>query len=73
MFKFETVALAFLVLLAVDAAKTTSAQTANGEWAAYAGDLRNYRYSPLDQISASNFNSLEVAWRFKTDIFGPRP
>jgi quinoprotein glucose dehydrogenase len=31
------------------------------------------RYSPLDQIDASNFNKLEVAWRFKTDAFGPYP
>jgi quinoprotein glucose dehydrogenase len=46
--------------------------TANGEWTSYAGDLRNYRYSPLDQINASNFNKLEVAWRFKTDALGPR-
>jgi Glucose dehydrogenase len=31
------------------------------------------RYSPLDQINGSNFNQLEVAWRFKTDNLGPRP
>ena len=31
------------------------------------------RYAPLDQINASNFNKLEVAWRFKTDSLGPRP
>ena len=47
--------------------------TQNGEWQSYAGDLRNYRYSPLDQINASNFNKLEIAWRFKTDSLGPRP
>ena len=34
---------------------------------------RHTRYSPLDQINASNFNKLEVAWRFKTDNLGPRP
>ena len=28
---------------------------------------------PLDQINASNFNKLQVAWRFKTDNFGPYP
>jgi quinoprotein glucose dehydrogenase len=44
-----------------------------GEWRSYAGDLRNHHYSPLSQISASNFNALEVAWRFKTDSLGPRP
>ncbi len=47
--------------------------TANGEWPAYAGDLSNYRYSPLAQINASNFSKLEVAWRFKTDSLGTRP
>ena len=45
----------------------------DGEWRSYAGDLRNHHYSPLDQINAGNFNSLEVAWRFKTDSLGPRP
>ena len=44
-----------------------------GEWRSYAGDLRNYHYSPLDQINASNFNKLEIAWRFKTDSLGNRP
>jgi glucose dehydrogenase len=47
--------------------------TKNGEWPHYAGDIRGTRYSPLDQINASNFNKLEVAWRFKTDNLGPRP
>ena len=28
---------------------------------------------PLDQINASNFSKLEVAWRFKTDSLGNRP
>src|SRR5579864_1310416 len=54
-------------------AQTVPSGTANGEWPAYAGDLRNYRYSPLDQINASNFSKLEVAWRFKTDSLGTRP
>src|SRR5580765_4279661 len=47
--------------------------TQNGEWQTYGGDLRSTRYSPLDQINASNFNKLEVAFRFKTDGLGPRP
>src|SRR3990167_4114387 len=44
-----------------------------GEWRTYGGDLRQTRYSPLDQIDADNFSKLEVAWRFKTDNLGPRP
>src|SRR5919108_5713104 len=47
--------------------------TANGEWPHYTGDLKGTRYSPLDQINASNFSKLEVAWRFKTDNLGPFP
>jgi len=45
----------------------------NGEWRTYGGDLGNTRYSPLDQIDATNFNKLEVAWRFKTDFLGAFP
>jgi len=47
--------------------------TANGEWPVYAADVKGTRYSPLAQIDATNFNRLEVAWRFKTDNFGPYP
>ena len=47
--------------------------TANGEWPYYTADEHGSKYSPLSQIDASNFNKLEVAWRFKTDAFGPRP
>jgi quinoprotein glucose dehydrogenase len=44
-----------------------------GDWPAYGGDLGHTRYAPLDQITAANFDTLEVAWRFKTDNLGPRP
>ena len=47
--------------------------TAKGEWPTNAGDIRGTRYSPLDQINAQNFNQLQVAWRLKTDMFGPYP
>ncbi|HLK51075.1 MAG TPA: PQQ-binding-like beta-propeller repeat protein [Bryobacteraceae bacterium] len=47
--------------------------TKNGEWPYYTADLKGTKYSPLDQINASNFNKLEIAWRFKTDNFGTRP
>src|SRR5579871_6496175 len=43
------------------------------EWASYTADIRGSRYRPLDQINGSNFNQLEVAWRFKTDNLGPFP
>src|ERR1044071_3323620 len=47
--------------------------TKNGEWPMYTADLRGSKYSPLDQINGTNFSKLEVAWRLKTDNFGPRP
>src|SRR5579872_11335 len=46
--------------------------TAKGDWPYYTADLKGSKYVPLDQINASNFNKLEVAWRFKTDNLGPR-
>src|SRR5262245_41763826 len=52
---------------------TGQPSTKNGDWPAYTADIRGSRYSPLDQINASNFKSLEVAWRFKTDNLGTRP
>src|SRR5437773_6293615 len=65
-------ALASALAVAVLAAQP-AAPPANTEWRSYAGDLRNHHYSPLAQITAANFNTLEVAWRFKTDSLGPRP
>lgn len=47
--------------------------TKNGEWPMYTADLRGSKYSPLDQINGTNFSKMEVAWRLKTDNFGPRP
>src|SRR3984957_19191119 len=47
--------------------------TAKGDWPMYFADPSGSRYSPQDQINASNFNKLEVAWRSKTDNLGGRP
>ena len=46
--------------------------TGAGEWRTYGGDLGSTRYVPHDQINAANFSKLQVAWRFKTDVFGIR-
>src|SRR5262249_14934716 len=43
------------------------------EWPMYTAGIAGTRYPPLDQINASNFGKLEVAWRFKTDNLGTRP
>ncbi len=45
----------------------------DSEWPTYGADLANSKYRPLDQINASNFSKLEIAWRFKTDSLGNRP
>ncbi|MGH9253270.1 MAG: hypothetical protein ACRD3C_01735 [Vicinamibacterales bacterium] len=42
-----------------------------GEWRYIGGDARHTRYSPLDQIDASNFDKLQVAWVWRGDNFGP--
>jgi quinoprotein glucose dehydrogenase len=55
------------------AAGLLDASTRNGEWRTYGGDLASTRYAPLDQITAANFDQLEIAWRVKTDLFGPQP
>jgi quinoprotein glucose dehydrogenase len=60
-------------VLSVTAALSGQSGIRNGEWTTYGGDLGNTRYAPLDRITAANFSSLEVAWRFKVDNLGPRP
>jgi quinoprotein glucose dehydrogenase len=35
-----------------------------GEWHDYAGDSFGAKYSPLDQINASNVENLQIAWRW---------
>ncbi len=57
----------------VVAAPPAAAQTDNGEWRSYGGDIANTRYAPLGQIDASNFDDLEEAWRIQTRNFGSEP
>jgi quinoprotein glucose dehydrogenase len=46
-------------------------QGGRGEWRFIGGDAAHTRYSPLDQITASNFGTLEIAWTWRGDNFGP--
>src|SRR3974390_3383436 len=62
-----------VALLSLSAASHAQSGAKNGEWRNYAADTGSTRYSPLDQVNATNFNKLEVAWRFKADSLGPRP
>ncbi|HEX7123760.1 MAG TPA: PQQ-binding-like beta-propeller repeat protein [Gemmatimonadaceae bacterium] len=43
---------------------------APGEWRYWGADAWSTRYSSLDQINASNFNQLEVAWQWDVRPFG---
>ena len=62
-----------VALLAFSAAPALGQSgTPDREWRTRGGDLANTRYSPLAQIDATNFDTLELAWRFGTDNLGPR-
>jgi quinoprotein glucose dehydrogenase len=37
-----------------------------GEWRSYAADARGTKYAPLDQITAENFDNLELAWTWRS-------
>ena len=63
----------FAVLLSWPAAASAQSHPKDTEWRSYAADLAGTRYRRLDQINASNFSDLEIAWRIKTDNFGDRP
>ncbi len=66
-------ALPLIAGLAVAMVASAESHYKDTEWPTYGADLAGSKYRPLDQINASNFNKLEVAWRFKTDSLGNRP
>ena len=45
--------------------------TENGAWTYLGGDAWHTRYTTADEIDASNFEELEVAWTFNAGSFGP--
>jgi quinoprotein glucose dehydrogenase len=57
---------------AVAAATPITGQSGTGsEWRYYWGDNGSSKYSPLDQINKENVRNLQVAWRWKSQNFGP--
>ena len=42
-----------------------------GQWTYLGGDAWHTRYTPVDQIDASNFEDLEIAWQWNAASFGP--
>ena len=43
------------------------------EWLNNRGDAASTSYSPLDQINRDNVSKLRIAWRWKSENFGPTP
>jgi quinoprotein glucose dehydrogenase len=66
---FASLSVCLLALNSVDAQHGAT----NGEWRFYGGDAGGTKYSPLDQINAANVKQLQIAWRWKSENFGPRP
>src|SRR4029453_10804746 len=62
--------LALAALLGVPGSAQQLAGVENGEWHYLGGDAGHTRSSPLNQINASNFDKLKVAWIFRGDNFG---
>jgi len=60
------------VLTYTAAQSNNAALPAGAEWRSYAADSFSTKYSPLDQINADNVSKLRVAWRWKSNNFGPR-
>ena len=51
----------------VDAARLTAADSDPGDWMSYSRTYSEQRFSPLDQINASNVASLKLAWYYDLD------
>ncbi|MCX6214874.1 PQQ-binding-like beta-propeller repeat protein [Spirosoma sp.] len=47
--------------------------TIEGDWRQHRSDYASSNYSPLSQINKDNAKQLKIAWRWKTDNFGPNP
>lgn len=58
------------LVLAVAMAGLPGIAQENGEWTGITGGPTSQRFSPLDQINASNFNTLRVAWEWSGEVPG---
>ncbi|HXV59606.1 MAG TPA: PQQ-binding-like beta-propeller repeat protein, partial [Vicinamibacteria bacterium] len=65
-----TLTLGGLLFLAISA-EAQGPGVQDGQWTYLGGDAWHTRYTPADQINASNFGDLKVAWRFDAGSFGP--
>jgi len=60
--------LALCILLAAGCAESGGVEV-RGDWPVITGNLMGQRYSPLDQIDAANFESLEIAWTWEGSAY----
>ncbi len=56
--------LVLFTILAAGCTPTPDLEANFGEWHHHGGDLASSKYSALQQIDATNFSQLEVAWRW---------
>ncbi len=73
-FALAAAALAGILARATDSSaqqgKTLVRGNVPGEWRYWGADAYSTRYSPLDQIDASNFKDLKMAWQWSASPFG---
>jgi quinoprotein glucose dehydrogenase len=60
-------------LLAIVQSAQSQRGNVSGEWRHYGGEAFGTKYSPLDQINASNVSKLQIVWRWKTSSLGQPP
>ena len=60
------------ILLGVAVVAPAQQGARDGEWRYYGADSGSTKYAALDQIDRDNVADLQIAWRWKTDNFGPR-
>ncbi|ALO47263.1 PQQ-binding-like beta-propeller repeat protein [Pseudohongiella spirulinae] len=65
--------LPFLLLLLMSQTGMAQYGAPDGEWHTWGGDHGFTRYSALDQITAQNAQTLEIAWRWRALPLGDRP
>src|SRR4029078_9026410 len=61
------------VLLMLTAPASAQRGSSGADWRYISGEAGGTKYSPLAQIDASNVSKLRIAWRWKSENYGPRP
>ena len=68
----RTIPVVVAILLATSVSAPAQQGARDGEWRYYGADSGSTKYSALDQIDRDNVADLQIAWRWRTDNFGPR-